>query len=81
MIDPRLLRGAFRVGVFIAGVAILTLPFQPPGSAEFVVTVLAAVVGGTFVIGIALLTRWGQGPPHDKRDGKGYTTPARRRRP
>ena len=49
--DPRLLRGGFRIGFTIVAVALVTLPFQPRDSAEFVVTVLAALVGGAFVTG------------------------------
>ena len=55
--DPELLRGGFRIGFTILAIALVTLPFQPRDSAEFVVTVLAALVGGTFVLGIFLLTR------------------------
>jgi hypothetical protein len=82
VIDPRILRGGFRIAVFVLALALLTLPFQPRGSAEFVVTVMAAVVGGAFVLGIAAVARWGQPPlPNDKRGQKGYNTRSRRRGP
>ena len=69
--DPQLLRGGFRIAFVIVAVALLTLPFQPPGSAEFVVTVLAALFGGVFVIGIAILARVANPPlPNDKRRRK-----------
>ncbi len=55
--DPQILRGGFRIGVLLLGLALLMLPFQPRDSAEFVVTVLAAIVGSVFVLGIALLAR------------------------
>ncbi len=55
--DPQLLRGGFRIGMLVLAVALLTLPFQPRDSAEFVVTVMAAVVGGAFVLGVTLLAR------------------------
>lgn len=55
--DPQLLRGGFRIGFTILVIALVTLPFQPRDSAEFVVTVLAALVGGAFVLGIFLLAR------------------------
>ena len=55
--DPQLLRGGFRIGFAILAIALVTLPFQPQDSAEFVVTVLAAVVGGVFVLGVFLLAR------------------------
>ena len=55
--DPQILRGGFRIGVVVLGLALMMLPFQPRDSAEFVVSILAAIVGGTFVLGIALLAR------------------------
>jgi hypothetical protein len=55
--DPQILRGGFRIGVLVLGLALLTLPFEPRDSAEFVVSVLATIVGGVFVLGIALLAR------------------------
>jgi hypothetical protein len=71
--DPQILRGGFRIGLFICGLALLTLPFQQPGSAEYVVTVLSAVIGGVFVIGIALVARYTNAPPpNDKAVRKGY---------
>ncbi len=74
--DPQILRGGFRIGVLIVGLALLMLPFHPQGSAEFVVTVLAALVGGAFVIGIALLARTANPPlprsTNAKEERKGY---------
>lgn len=65
--DPRLLRSGFRIGFFIVAVALATLPFQPSGSAEFVVTMLAAGVGAAMVIGVALLARLADPPfPGDR---------------
>jgi hypothetical protein len=60
--DPQILRGGFRIGVLVLGLAVLMLPFQPQGSAEFVVTVLAALVGGAFVLGVVLLARTSNPP-------------------
>lgn len=71
--DPQLLRGGFRIGVFIAAVALITLPFQPRDSAEFVVTVLAAIIGGVFALSIAMLARSANPPiPGDKSGQKDY---------
>ena len=55
--DPQLLRAGFRIGVLILGASLLTLPLQPGGSAEFVVTIMAALVGAAFVLGTGLLAR------------------------
>ena len=57
--DPQLLRGGFRIGLFVLGVALFTLPFQPRDSAEFAVTVMAAIVGGAFVVGVVIFARRG----------------------
>ncbi len=81
--DPQLLRGALRIAVLVAGLALLTLPFQPSGSAEFVVTVLAAIVGLVFAGAIAFLARAAH-PPLPRRAGKGqkgYNTRDSRRGP
>lgn len=53
----QLLRSGLRIGVLVFGLAVLMLPFQPRDSPEFVVTVLAALVGGAFVLGVVLLAR------------------------
>ena len=71
--DPQILRGGFRIGVLVLGLALLMLPFQPRDSAEFVVTVLAAIVGSAFVLGIALLARSANPPlPRAGTNRKGY---------
>ena len=72
---PELLRGALRIGVLVFGLAVLTLPFQPRDSAEFVVTVMAAVVGALFVLGVLLLGR-GANPrvPSAGKERKGYNS-------
>jgi hypothetical protein len=66
-VDPLALQAAFRVALLILIAAALMLPFQPPNSAEFVVTVLAAVVGLIFVGVVALLARMsGSRPPNSR---------------
>ena len=55
--DPIALRAAFRVAVLIVVVALAMLPFQPAGSAESVVTVMAAAVGGLFIAAVWLAAR------------------------
>jgi hypothetical protein len=71
--DPEVLRGGFRIAVLVFGLSVLMLPFQPRDSAEFVVTVLAALVGGAFVLGVALLARSANPPlPGARADRKGY---------
>jgi hypothetical protein len=65
--DPIALQAAFRVALLILIAAAVMLPFQPPNSAEFVVTVLAAVVGLIFVGLVAVLARLsGSRPPNPR---------------
>jgi hypothetical protein len=66
-VDPIGLHAAFRVAILILIVALAMLPFQPPNSAEFVVTVMAAVVGLIFVGIVALFARLsGSRPPNPR---------------
>ena len=79
--DPTALQAAFRVAILILVAAVVMLPFQPPNSAEFVVTVLAAVVGLIFVGLVALLARLsGSRPPNprpvDTVSGMGSNVPS-----
>jgi hypothetical protein len=78
--DPQLLRGAFRIGFTVLAIALVTLPFQPRGSAESVVTVLAVVVSGVFVVGVALLARAANPPiPNDNGRPNDYNERPQRR--
>jgi hypothetical protein len=73
-VDPELLRAGFRLGVLILALALITLPFQNRSSAEFVVTVLAAVVGLAFTLGVGILARRAAPPlpSGDKRRSNHY---------
>jgi hypothetical protein len=65
--DPMGLQAAFRVAILILIVALVMLPFQPANSAEFVVTVMAAVVGLMFVGIVAVVARLsGSRPPNPR---------------
>jgi len=65
--DPMGLQAAFRIAILILIVALAMLPFQPANSAEFVVTVMAAVVGLIFVGLVAVLARLsGSRPPNPR---------------
>lgn len=66
--DPELLRGAFRIGFLVAILALITLPFQRPESAEFVVTVLALVIGLVFAGLVVLMARLSSPPIPESRD-------------
>jgi hypothetical protein len=80
-VDPTALQAALRVALLILIVAVAMLPFQPPNSAEFVVTVLAGVVGLVFVGLVAVLARLsGSRPPNprpvDRVSGMGSNVPS-----
>lgn len=61
--DPVLLQSAFRLGFLILALSLLMLPFQDRSSAEFVATVLAAVVGLLFIGFVTVLARSSLPPP------------------
>lgn len=70
---PELLRGAFRIAILIAVLALITLPLQERSSAEFVVTALAAAVGLAFAFGVAIAARRAtRGVPDDKPERSDY---------
>jgi hypothetical protein len=65
--DPVALQAAFRVAMLILLAALVMLPFQPANSAEFVVTVLSAIVGLVFVGLVVFLARLsGSRPPNSR---------------
>ena len=57
MISPMLGQAAFSVAVFVTICALGLLPFEKPGTAEFVATVIAAVVGILGIVFIAIMVR------------------------
>jgi len=50
-------RAFFRIAFFVAFVSAALLPFLTPGSAEFVVDVLALVIGLIFIAAIVISVR------------------------
>jgi hypothetical protein len=79
-VDPLLLQSAFRLGFVILVLALVVLPFEDRSSAEFVATVLAALIGLLFVGIVTVLARSSLPPPPrssartavDKANGKDY---------
>src|SRR2546426_12218831 len=51
-----------RIGVLIALLAAVILPFQDPASASFVVDVLALLLGLLFIAGVAMVARLTSSP-------------------
>ena len=78
--DPQLLRGNLTLALFILLLGLFILPFEDPGSAGFVVTVLALVVALLFVGAITLLARWSN-PRVPNADDKGRGTDYNGHRP
>jgi hypothetical protein len=82
-VDPVLLQSAFRLGFVILTLSLLVLPFEDRSSAEFVATVLAALMGLLFIGIVTVLARSSLPPPPrskarttvDKAIGKGYNEP------
>ncbi len=86
--DPQILKAAFRMGALVFGLAVLMLPFQERSSAEFVVSILAAVVGLLFLGAVWGIARWSapriptrsdkqvrtrfNGPESDERPGRDH---------
>jgi len=81
--DPALLQSAFRLGFVILALSLLVLPFEDRSSAEFVATVLAALIGLLFIGIVTVLARSSLPPPPrshprttvDKAIRKGYNEP------
>jgi len=66
-VDPVALQAALRVALLILVASLVMLPFQPANSAEFVVTVMAAIVGLIFVGLVVVLARLsGSRPPNPR---------------
>ncbi len=68
--DGEILKGFLRIGVLV-GVGGLALAFiQPPGTAEFVLSVCSALIGLALVGGVLLVNRWTSraGADRDERD-------------
>ena len=55
--NPQAAKAGLSLGLFIVVASVLLLPFEPPGSAEFVVTVLSLCVGLVTIGVIALAIR------------------------
>jgi hypothetical protein len=55
---PEMGKAFFRIAAFITLVSLVLLPFLTPGTAEFVVDVLALAVGIVSIVVIGVLARW-----------------------
>jgi uncharacterized membrane protein len=55
---PEMGRAFLRIAMFVTLVSLVLLPFLAPGTAEFVVDVLALAVGVVSIVTIAILARW-----------------------
>ena len=57
--DPKIevLRGFFRIGMFIGLCGFLMIFFEPLDSPEFVLSVCSALIGGALMLGVVILMR------------------------
>jgi hypothetical protein len=55
--DPHVGKAALTLGLFIIIPSLILLPFQPRGSAEFVITALALAIGLAFLAVVAFVVR------------------------
>lgn len=57
--DPKseVLRGFFRIGIFIGLCGFVMIFFQPVNSPEFVLSICSAVMGGALVLGVVMMMR------------------------
>ena len=55
---PELLKGFYRIAVFVLGVSIVLLFFVEPDSAEFVVTLMSIGVGAALMTAVILTSRY-----------------------
>ena len=56
--DTEVLKGFLRIGVLVGGCGLVLAVTQPPGTAEFVLSVCSALIGLALVISALLVSRW-----------------------
>ena len=74
--DPRTGQAGFRIAVLILGTSLAILPFQDRASREFVVTIMAALVGALFVAVVLAVNRLAS-PPLPPRGPRAGDKPVR----
>jgi len=52
-----LLKGYLRLGFFVGGCGFMLVFIQPPNSAEGVLSVCSALMGGALILGVVIVTR------------------------
>ena len=60
--SPETGKAFFRIAIFITLASVVVLPFLTPGTAEFVVDVLALAIGLVSIAVVAVLARWSARP-------------------
>ena len=55
--NPQAAKAGLSLGLFVVIASVLLLPFEPPGSAEFIVTVLSLIIGLVAVAVIGFVIR------------------------
>jgi len=55
--NPEMLKGFYRIGIFVFGSALILLFVLPPNSAEFVVSLLSLGIGATLLL-LIVVVNW-----------------------
>ncbi|MDE2637638.1 MAG: hypothetical protein OXI30_14855 [Chloroflexota bacterium] len=55
---PELLKGFYRIAVFVLGVSIALLVVVKPDSAEFIVTLMSIGIGAALLVAVILTSRY-----------------------
>lgn len=53
----QMLQGFFRLGIFVGACGLIMVFIQPRDSAEYVVSICSALVGGVLVLGTVIVAR------------------------
>lgn len=70
MLGRDALQGFLRLGFFVGGCGLVMVPFQPPGSAEQILSICSAAMGGVLILGVVVVTRVLRADG-DEREGNG----------
>jgi hypothetical protein len=55
--DREILKGFFRIGVFVGIGGLIMIFFQSPDSPEYVISLCSMMIGGFIMLGVILLLR------------------------
>ena len=56
--DPEVLKGLARIGIFVGGSGLVLLFLEPRNSPEYIVSLCSALLGGFLLLGVVIINRW-----------------------